>query len=175
MTDTDRPFAASLPGRLAQLAAYAAFAAFIGYFSSAPRYHPLEADQALLRLSFSQPGKPVADCRERTAQELAKLAPTMRATLECPRERSPIRVRIELDDRVVLDERFAPAGLRRDGAASAYRRIPVTAGSHSLRVAVSDDVRAEGFTHQRQAQLELAPGRVVLIDFAADRGGVRFE
>ena len=37
--------------------AYAAFAAFIGYFSVAPAYQPLDPGQALIRLSFSQPGK----------------------------------------------------------------------------------------------------------------------
>jgi hypothetical protein len=167
--------AAHRPGLLgyaAQAALYGAFAAFIGVFSSWPPYSPLGPEQALLRLSFSQPGKLVADCRPLTEAELARLPPTMRATEACPRERSPILVRIELDGRTVLDDSFTPSGLHRDGPASAYRRVPISSGSHELRVRFNDDRRAEGFTHERVARITLEPGQVVLVDFAGDRGGV---
>jgi hypothetical protein len=152
--------------------AYAAFAAFIGYFSVAPAYQPLDPGQALIRLSFSQPGKLLADCRSRTAEELAKLPPTMRTAQECPRERSPIRVEIELDGGRLLQQAFPPTGLRQDGASSAYRRLQVPAGDHELRVRLSDDARAPGFTHERTARLQLTAGQIVLIDFVAERGGI---
>lgn len=160
---------------LAQAVLYAAFAVFIGVFSSWPSYSPLATGEALLRLSFNQPGKLVADCRPRSAEELARLAPTMRTAEDCPRERSPIEVRIELDGSELLDEAFAPSGWRRDGAASAYRRLPIAAGSHELRVRIKDDVRASTYTYERTARVNLAPGQVVLIDFAAQRGGVIFR
>jgi hypothetical protein len=174
-TATPAASAARLPGWLAwpaQIACYAAFAAFIGIFSSWPPYSPLGADQALLRLSFTQPGKLLGDCRRRTPEELAKLRPTMRSAEDCPRERSPIEVRIELDGRVVLDESFPPSGLHRDGAASGYRRLPISSGPHELRILFRDDRRAEGFTHERTARVSLEAGQVVLVDFAGDRGGI---
>jgi hypothetical protein len=144
-----------------QALAYAAFAAVIGYFSTFPRYQHLQPDEALLRLSFKHPGKPVGDCRERTPEELAKLPPQMRSKVECPRERSPVRAVVELDGKPLYDETFPAAGLRRDGAASGYRRL-----------AFNDDARAKGFTYERAATVELKPGQVVLIDLVADKGGV---
>jgi len=83
-----------------------------------------------------------------------------------------VHVRVELDGKQLYDETFPPAGLRRDGAASGYHRLPIPAGEHRLRVQVNDDARVEGFNYQGERQLTVAPGQVVLIDFIADQGGV---
>jgi len=155
-----------------QAALYALFALVLGYFSTSPRYRHLESDQALLRLSFSHPGKFKADCRERTPEELAKLPANMRAPLACPRERSPVTVRVEMDDIELVNASFAPSGLSRDGAATGYRRLPIAAGRHTLRVRFNDDARVPGFNYERERTLEVAPGQVVLIDFASEHGVV---
>jgi hypothetical protein len=81
-------------------------------------------------------------------------------------------VRVQLDGAPLYDEVFQPAGLRRDGAASGYRRLPIAAGEHDLRVQVNDDARVQGFTHQHEARVQVRPGQVLLIDFVADKGGV---
>jgi hypothetical protein len=154
-----------------QAVLYALFAGFVGWFSSSPPYRHLEEDQALLRLSFKHPGQFVTDCRARSAEELASMPPQLRAAMDCPRERSPVRVRVQLGS-AALRRVFAPAKLRRDGAASGYRRLPIVAGEHRLVVQVNDDARVEGFTHERAETVQLKPGEVVLIDFIADRGGV---
>ena len=161
-----------IPRYVGQAVLYAAFAGFVGFFSTSPVYRHLGPDEALLRLSFRHPGALASDCRQRSAEELAKLPPQLRAEQDCPRERSPVRVRVELDGRLLYDESFEPAGLRRDGAASGYRRLPIPAGEHRLRVQVNDNLRVEGFNHVGERRLELAAGQVVLIDFIADKGGV---
>jgi hypothetical protein len=155
-----------------QALCYGLFAGFVGWFSTSPAYDHLEPDQALLRLSFRHPGQFVTECRQRSAEELAKLPPQLRAQMDCPRERSAVHVRLELDGRPLVDERFAPAGLKRDGAASAYRRIPISAGEHELRVQVNDDERVKGFNHEGSQRLVVQPGQVVLVDFVPERGGV---
>lgn len=151
---------------------YAAFAAVVGYCSTSPQLRLLADDEALLRLSLLHPGKPKGDCRQRTAEELAKMPPQMRAPLDCPRERSPVVVRVELDGRAVIDESFAPAGLNRDGASAGYRRLPIRAGTYTLRVQLNDDARRSDFPYERTARLDVTPGRIVLIDFNPAQGGV---
>jgi hypothetical protein len=155
-----------------QAVLYAAFAVVVGYFSTSPPYRLLGDDEGLLRLSILHPGKPVGDCRQRTPEELAKMPPQMRTPLDCPRERSPVAVRVELDGRAVIDESFAPAGLNRDGASAGYRRMPIAAGRHSLRVRLNDDARRSDFPFERTAELEVKPGQIVLIDFNPAQGGV---
>ena len=38
-----------------------------------------------------------------------------------------------------------------------------------------DDVRHNGFTHQREATLKLAPAQILVIDFDAEQGGITFR
>ena len=155
-----------------QAVAYALFALAIGVFANWPPYQWLGSDQALLRLSFSHPGKVSTDCRQRTPEELAKMQPQMRTPLDCQRERSPVQVRVVLDDRVLVDRSYAPAGLSRDGASSGYWRTPIAVGAHRLAVTLRDDVRPGAPVYERSASLDVRPGQVVLIDFKPDQGGV---
>lgn len=157
---------------LAQALLYAAFAAVIGIFSTWPPYRQLGEDEALLRLSLLHPGKPKGDCRQRGPEELAKMPPQMRTPLDCPRERSPVTVRVELDGKPVIDESFAPAGLNRDGASAGYRRLPIPAGRHTVRARLNDDIRNSGFPYERTVELDVKPGRIVLIDFNPAQGGL---
>jgi hypothetical protein len=157
----------------AQVALYVPLMALIGYFSTAPRFSPIGAHEALLRLSFVHAAQRKEACRERSAAELAKLAPNMRAALDCPRERAPLLVELEVDGSVVLRREVRPAGLRRDGNATVYYRLPLPAGRHRV-VARMRDRPGEGFNYARAEEVDLAAGRVLLIDFSA-AGGFAFR
>lgn len=154
---------------------YAAFAACIGWFSSHPVYHPLEADEALVKLSFSHAAQRKAPCRERSAEELQKLAPNMRAPLDCPRERWPVTVELTLDGKLLTRAVANPGGVARDGPATLYARYQVPAGEHRIGVRVNDDGNVEGFTHQREETLQLAPQRVLVVDFNPGKGGILLQ
>jgi len=156
-----------------QLPAYAAFAALVGYFSSAPPYRHLAPDRAVVKLALSHAGELKSPCRTRTAEELQRLAPNMRAPLDCPRERSVVRVELEMDGKLVAAAQARPSGLRGDLPSSLYRRLEVPAGRHDFRARLADDA-AGGFRHHGEARVELAPGRVLVVDFDASRGGFQF-
>jgi hypothetical protein len=155
-----------------QIVLYALFAAFVGYFASQPPVSLLPPGHGLLRLSFSHPGKFATDCRQRSAEELAKMPPQMRAAQDCQRTRSPVQARVEVDDKVLIDRSFRPAGLAQDGAASGYWRTPIAAGTHRLRIQFKDDLRADAPTYERRAEVTVREGQIVLIDFKADQGGI---
>jgi len=157
---------------LGQAVAYALFALAIGVFATWPDYRLLGDGEALLRLSFTHPGKVSSECRRRTPEELARMQPQMRTPLDCQRERSPVQVRVVLDDRVLVDRSYSPAGLSRDGASSGYWRTPIAAGAHRLQVTLRDDVRPAAPVFERSATLDVRPGQIVLIDFKPDQGGV---
>ena len=159
---------------VAQALFYAAFVAVIGYFSTSPRYVHLAADRALIKLSFSHAGARREACRERTEEELAKLAPNMRVKTVCPRERTAVLVEIALDGAPLFRVLAPPSGLAKDGASTVYRSVPVSAGVHHLSARLSDlpDGR---FNHSADATIELAPGRVLVIDFDDAKGGFQFR
>ncbi|HNU12412.1 MAG TPA: hypothetical protein PKJ45_13790 [Rubrivivax sp.] len=171
-----RPTAPTGAGRWAgQLVLYGLFAVFVGTFSQWPLYHPMGPDQAQIKVSISRVGQPVGECRKRTPEELAKLPPNMRAPMECPRERSPLTVEVDLNDQNILKRVVAPTGLSKDGASSIYERVIVPAGEQKLAVRLNDDIRPGATAHEREATVKLAPGQVLVIDFDATQGGIIFQ
>jgi len=158
----------------AQLALYVPLMALIGYFSTEPRFTTLGPDEALLRLSFIHAAERKEPCRERGAEELAKLAPNMRAALDCPRERATLLVELEVDGQLALRREVPPAGVQRDGNATVYHRLPLPAGRHRI-VARLRDRPGEGFNFVGETTLELAPGAALLIDFSKAKGGFVFR
>ncbi|HEX2332756.1 MAG TPA: hypothetical protein VHI32_06245 [Burkholderiales bacterium] len=157
----------------AQLALYAPLMAILAYFSTEPRFSVIAPGEALVRVSFIHATQRRQACRERTPEELAKLAPNMRAALDCPRERSPLLVEVELDGRLVLRREVQPSGLRRDGNAVVYERMALPAGRHRIVARLRD--RAEGdFNFMKDETVELAGGQTLIIDFNAAKGGFAF-
>jgi hypothetical protein len=158
----------------AQLLLYVPLMVLIGYFSTSPRYHVTEPDEALVRVSFSHAAQRLQECRQRSDEELAKLPPNMRLREDCPRERAPTHFQLEVDGQVMVDRVITPSGLSKDGPATLYSRMRVPAGRHSL-VARLNDTPGAGFNHSAEATVDLKSGDAVVIDFQASKGGFIFQ
>jgi len=173
MEKTKHPLtAANLVG---QALLYGVFALVIGVFSRWPSYQALAPDRAVVKLSFSHHGKPIADCRPTSAAELAKLPPNMRAPIKCPRQRSPVKVELDVDGVTSFRYEAIPSGLSRDGASVVYQRMELAAGLHQIAVRMNDDARKSGFTHVREAAVMLKPAQILVIDFDPETEGVTFK
>ena len=157
----------------AQFALYVPLMAILAYFSTEPRFSMVAPDEALVRVSFIHATQRREACRERSAEELAKLAPNMRAAQDCPRERSPLLVEVELDGKLVLRREVQSSGLRHDGNVAVYERMALPAGRHRIVARLRDRAQGE-FNYAKDETLELAGGRVLIIDFNAARGGFEF-
>jgi hypothetical protein len=155
---------------LGQGAVYLLLALAIGYFSDRPAYTHFPPDMALIKLSFAH-GAQKEECRRRTAEELAKLAPNMRRTMVCSRERLPVAVELVLDGEPLYQEVLAPTGLAGDGPSRTYQRFAVPPGRHELVVRLRDSDREVGFDYERTATIELKPAQSLAIDFRAEMGG----
>ena len=168
------PAARNVVSYALQALCYAAFIAVVGYFATSPPYEHLRPGEALVKLSFQHAGARKEACRERTAEELAKLAPNMRAVSVCPRERVPLAVEVDMDGKPLFALTAPPSGLARDGAASVYRRAAVGAGAHRFTARMKDGTGA-GSDHVAERTVDLATGRVLVIDFEAKEGGWVFR
>ena len=158
---------------IGQVVLYGAFAAFIGYFSTNPTYKQIPDDVSLVKLSMSHLGG--RECRKRTPEELAKLPPNMRAPLDCPRGRSDIKLRVELDDKPFYETVMHPTGLSKDGISTVYKRFELKSGSYKLAVKMNDNLVNPGWNHVKEEQVTLKPARVLVIDFNPDKGGLFFQ
>jgi len=159
---------------LAQWLLYLPLMAILGYFSTSPQFTHLPPDRALLRLSFSHAGERIRECISRSAEELAKLPPNMRAQMDCPRERTPLKIEADLDGKPIFSLTAPPSGLRSDGASTIYRRIELPSGRHRLALRMRDRPQGD-FNHRLEADLDIAPGGSVLVDFDPAHGGFRIR
>ena len=154
---------------------YAVFAAVIGFFSTSPTYIHLPPDETLIKLSFRHAGQLIGDCRERTPEELARLPAYQRkGTKVCPRERADVVVNLEMDGKQLLYEVLRPTGWAHSSNSNIYRRIPVKAGLHALKASLRDHA-GDDFNYVHEETVNLAPGRIMVIDFKAATGGFIFK
>ncbi|HMT17605.1 MAG TPA: hypothetical protein PKD71_10345 [Ottowia sp.] len=158
-----------------QVVLYGLFALAIGVFSQWPPYHPIRSDQAVIKISVTRLGQPVGECRRLSQDELAKLPPNMRDPVQCPRERAPLSMEVDVGGKRVLQRVAQPTGLSKDGSASIYERLVVAAGPQQIEVRFKDDVRPGATTYHRQASVDLVPGQVLVVDFDAEKGGITLQ
>jgi len=156
---------------VAQAAIAAVVMAGIGYFSKAPAYHFFPADQGLIKLSLSHASQRVTPCRQRTAEELAALRPNMRGKMECPRERAPTYLELEVDGRLIYKGLREPSGLSKDGSSQFYKKFPMVAGPHTLTIRMRDSARTDnGFDYSFTGTATLAKLQSLVLGFRGETG-----
>ena len=144
-------------------------------FAAWPVYRQIPQGSAVVVLTFvHSAGRKVA-CRRLTSQEIAKLPPNMRRALDCPRERRPVYVELDLGGHNIYRASLAPTGIAGDGPSRVYHRFVVPAGEHSIAVRMRDSARAAGFDHERQGRVTLAPDQMFAIDFRSGNGEFVFR
>ncbi len=164
------------PLRLAgQALAYVPFLVVVGAFAAWPTYEYVPADHARLKVSIGYTGQRKEECRQRSREELAKLAPNMRAPQSCSRERWPLQLQLRLDGEPLIDVERPPAGLSADMPSSFYRVIDVPAGAHHIAVRLKDRGDAEVFPYSDERTVTLVPGQSLVIGFDQRAGGFQYR
>lgn len=154
-----------------QLGVTIALMAAVAQLSDWPRYHQIEGNSAIIRLSFTHGSNRQTECRRRTPEELAKLPPNMRKPLECPRTRGSVYVEFDLDGQTIYRASLPPSGISGDGPARVYQRFVVPVGPHALALRMRDTPRSEGFDYVKSSEVVLASDANLVIDFSADAQG----
>ena len=155
---------------------YAAIMATLGYFSTLPAYEHFPPENAMIKLTFAHGGTHLGNCVRKTREELMDLPPNMRKQVRCNRERVPITVELEIDGTKVYSKTPTPAGLRKDGPSQVYEAFPLKAGSHSLVMRMRDTKRSDGgWDYVKEAEVELGPQQLFVIQFRPEAGGFYFN
>lgn len=147
--------------------------AFIGTFgsSNAPAYRYFEPDQAMLKISVSHASQRKDACHKRSAEELAKLAPNMRAAQQCSRERVPVLLEADLDGKPLLSQLRQPSGLSKDGSSTFYHFFRIPAGTHTLVLRMRESARTEGFDYVEEHTLDIHPLSLLVVNFSREDQG----
>ena len=158
-----------------QTAVLAAIFVPLAGLSDWPRYRQIPSQSAIVKLSFTHGSNRQAECRRRTAAELAKLPPNMRKPLDCPRTRSPVYVELDIDGYTAYHASLAPSGLWRDGPSRTYQRFVVAAGQHVISVRMRDTPRSDGFDYKKSEPVVLVADQNLVVDFRPEESGFVFR
>lgn len=156
---------------LLQALNYAVFMAMVWYFSFSPSYRQLAEDKAVVTLAFGHAAQRVSECNVLSQEELMKLAPNMRKPMDCPRERSPITVELQVDGEVAIRDIFDAPGIYQDQSVDVYRNVKVPHGEHRLSVWMNDDVNVDGPTYRFERTVNLQPAQRFVVTFDANKNG----
>ncbi len=166
------------PGRLVGFALLLGAVSWgLGAFAAYP-WAASEPGMATIRVAFKHVAAFERAGPVRSPEEIEKLPRHMRPTSP-ERAQTGRRVdtvlRVELDGRALLERRYSPGGLRRDGPTFAYEELAVRPGRHLLRVTLADEAAARaGAPPPRRWQLEeelaIAGGQALLVEFSEDTG-----
>jgi len=160
---------------LLQFIMYAAFAVVVGYLSFWPRYQYASPELANVKLSLSHATERVVPCVTLSPEEVAKLAPNMRRTLSCERQRLPLILQLSVDGEIAFEDEVLPSGLWEDGPASIYERFDLAPGTHTITVQLRDTAREDGWDYTHSEDVTLVAGRYMTITFKAENGGFAFR
>ena len=136
-------------------------------------------DHALLRLDWRLRGDEAGDCLRPRAEDLEKLPAHMRNPDACLGGLPPYRLRLWVDEAVVLDEVVRGGGVREDRPLTVYRDLRVAPGARRLRATFVREARTltptEGTTRpptalHLEANAHLQAGRVLLVVRRQDTG-----
>ncbi len=160
---------------LGQAIWYLIFIAFIGYFSTSPAYTFMAPDQALIKLAFNHSGRLKEPCREFSDEELAAKPKHMRIKFDCPRERSPVYIVLEVDGKRILEKSITPSGLSKDMPSPLYERIPLKTGTYQLHLGMRDHVDTEGYDYEFNGLITLKPKQILVIGFDPEHKKFTFQ
>ena len=80
------------------------------------------------------------------------------------RERLPIYVELELDNRNILSKTYYPAGLRKDIPTFAYEEFPVPPGVHHIKVKMRDSKDTNQFDYFIEKEIEVMAEKTFVMD-----------
>lgn len=147
----------------------------VAAMSNRPIYRQTPPGTGIIVLSFVHSADRQAECRRLTPAEIAKLAPNMRRTQDCPRQRRPLYVELDVGGRTIYQAGLPATGIASDGPSRVYKRFVMPAGRYDVVVRMRDTARTDGFDHERREDVTLAADQMLVIDFSAESGGFVFH
>lgn len=154
-----------------QIALYAGFAFAVGYLSFWPKYQYASPDLAAVKVSLSHATNHVEPCVKLTPQQIAELAPNMRRSVLCERQRLPLILELDVDGNVALRVEALPSGMWGDGNASVYEGFDLPPGQHRITARLRDTARSDGWDYSYEGEVVFTAGRYRTITFKAEKGG----
>lgn len=143
----------------------------LGAFSAWP-WRASEPGAAVLRISLRHVTPFSGTVTLRTAEEIAALPPHMRpkdVTQPATGRRADAVLTVAIGETRVLERRYRPTGLRRDGPVYAYEELSVTPGRHAVAVRLEDGMPG-GREWSWSREVDFTAGSAPLVEYSTGAG-----
>jgi coenzyme F420-reducing hydrogenase delta subunit/Pyruvate/2-oxoacid:ferredoxin oxidoreductase delta subunit len=131
-------------------------------------YTPPPRSRPELVVSFKDRGA-AENCRPPRPEEVQNLPLHMRPEQICSRERAPVRMRVSVDDRILLERTYAPRGIFSDGPSVAAERFLLSSGKYRVQVEIGESGNGGGWSHRGEWHMAFAADtrHIILFDRSA--------
>ena len=115
---------------------------FIYFLSTSPSYRYFDEDDAGFLISFKKTTDRVHLCDDEELSRFKEAAKHRRKHMQkvdriCgSRERVPLKLKVWIDDKVVLDKKIMPSGVNQDSSTYVYQEFIFPKGKHKIRIAM---------------------------------------
>lgn len=132
----------------------------------------LDADQAIIRLSWRFRAEEGVDCRRPTQDELDQLPVHMRNPDACIGDLAPYELRVEVDATPRVTRIVRPAGVRGDRPIFVHEELRLAPGRHTVSVRFGVQGAEDGANPalSTETTVDLDAGRVLLVTRGPDGG-----
>jgi coenzyme F420-reducing hydrogenase delta subunit len=118
-----------------------------------------------LVVTFKHPGQVSEHSREVSKEELERTPVHMRRARVYERARAPVRMRVLVDGRTLIERTYPATGLWHDGNSVAVETIAVPVGAHAVEVAIGDTHDLHEWSHQMSQRLDFTSERRRVVSF----------
>ena len=145
---------------------------------SSPQYTFYGENTAYLKVAFQHAGERISEFDERAF--LKKQAEAYRASIRAEkgakmnldmsgknytRERYPVSVKLIIDNKMIFDKKYLPAGSKRDTDSIIYENIEVSAGYHEIEIEMKDSLKDNKAPYILKDRVEFKNAEIKVIDF----------
>lgn len=146
-----------------------AVACAVAVLGSDVPYRPAAAVECGLVVTFKHPGQRVEG--KTPAAEDPDVLPHMRgAPGSTERTRVPVRMRVTIDGKPILERSYPPKGIFNDGASIATETIPLLPGEHEILVEIGDRPDANDWNHRHVKRIEFCAASAAPSSSSGARG-----
>lgn len=154
----------SLPVRLLVGAATVLLLSVLTVGISRVVYIAPERPPSMLIVAFKHAGQPKEQAAE-VESELKQFQGMKQRV-----ERLPVRLRVSVDGKVVLDEVYDPRGIRNDSASVGNAEVPMEPGEHRVEVLIGDSADPDEWTYRLEETVTFEESRRRVVQFDAEHG-----
>lgn len=148
---------------IGQVIFYAIIMAVLGYFSSSPEITLQNNNDTSLKLIIRHSGRIEGKCEPLSKLEQDKLPTNMQRLVNCPRQKSPLKVIISVDDEMIYNATIKPSGIHDDGVLADYSVFTLKAGTRHIVASAITNTHEGEFVDRYNAKIDVNPNHIVVL------------